>query len=207
MNINVILHVLMIDFLAIMSPGPDFFMVLRNTLTDSLKAGVYTVLGIALGSSLVFSLGLFGIGLIVIKSKILFSVIKYGGCAYLSYLAIKSITSKGSVHEPKMSSHQVRRVINKVRFFRVGLICNLTNPKAFLFVVSLSAYVAAEGNPLTDAWFIIIGSAIATLSWFTTVAFIFGNVAVRRVFYSKQRIINILFGVILLSGAAEILFL
>jgi len=207
MNINVILHVLMIDFLAIMSPGPDFFMVLRNTLTDSLKAGIYTVFGIALGSSLVFSSGLFGVGVILMRSTILFSIIKYAGCAYLIYLAINSIISKGKVHEPAISNQHTAVNTSKAEYFRIGLFCNLTNPKALLFVVSLSAYVAAEGNPMKDAWFIIIGSAIATLGWFTTVAFVFGNVAVRRVFYSKQRIINILFGLILFYVAGQILFL
>lgn len=206
MNIDVILYVLTIDFLAIMSPGPDFFMVLKSTLTDSLKAGFYTTLGITLGSGIVFTLGLFGIGAVVVSSKLIFAVIKYLGAAYLAYMAIKSILSKVKIAEPQMV-YKDNTILDKGEYFRIGLICNLTNPKAFLFIVSLSTYVAGRGNPYVDGWFIVLGSCIATLSWFTTVSFIFGRAMVRNMFYKKQRIINIIFGIILLYVASRIITL
>ena len=206
MNIHVILYVLTIDFLAIMSPGPDFFMVLKNTLTDSLKAGFYTTIGITLGSTIIFALGLFGIGAIVISSKLTFDIIKYLGATYLAYLALKSIFAKVQIYEPQMV-YQDTKIINKWQYFKSGLFCNLTNPKAFLFIISLSTYVAELGNPLIDGWFIIFGSGIATLLWFTVVSFIFGQARVRRVFYTKQKIIDIVFGVILLYVASRIVIL
>ena len=206
MHVSVIIYVLIIDFLAIMSPGPDFFMVLRNSITDSLKAGFYTTLGISLGSSIIFALGLFGIGAIVASSKYLFMIIKFAGAGYLTYLALKSIFAKVQILEPQLV-YAEQKIIEKSQYFKIGLICNLTNPKAFMFIVSLSTYVAEHGNPFIDGIFIILGSGIATVSWFTMVSFIFGRAYVRNLFYKKQKIINIAFGLILLYVATKIVTL
>ncbi len=206
MHISVITYVLIIDFLAIMSPGPDFFMVLKSSLTDSLKAGFYTTLGISLGSSIVFALGLFGIGAIVANSQHLFMIIKFAGALYLSYLALKSIFAKVKISEPQLT-YAENKSLDKIQYFRTGLICNLTNPKAFMFIISLSTYVAEHGNPFIDGVFIILGSTFATIFWFTLVSFIFGRARVRNIFYSKQKIINVIFGIILLYVAFRIVTL
>lgn len=206
MHISVITYVLIIDFLAIMSPGPDFFMVLRNSLTDSLKAGLYTTFGISLGSSIIFALGLFGIGAVVASSRHLFMVIKFAGALYLTYLALKSIFAKVKITEPPLA-YSENKSIDKSQYFKIGLICNLTNPKAFMFIVSLSTYVAEHGNPFIDGIFIIVGSTLATILWFTIVSFIFGKARIRNIFYSKQKIINIIFGLILLYVAFRIVSL
>ncbi len=206
MNTDVILYVLMIDFLAIISPGPDFFMVLKNTLTDSLKAGFYTTLGVSLGSTIVFSLGLFGVGIIVVNSHIMFALLQYFGGGYLGYLGIKSIISKPHVHEPELTGKDTQQ-INKFQYFRIGLLCNLTNPKSFFFIISLSTYVAENAHPLIDGWFILLGSIIGTMIWFTFVSFVFGRASVRKIFYAKQKIINIVFGIILIYVASKIITL
>lgn len=201
-----ILYVLTIDFLAIMSPGPDFFMVLKNTLTDSLKAGFYTTLGITLGGCISFALGILGVGAIIVNSKILFEIIKYCGVLYLTYLALKAIFTKPRVSEPQMV-YNTSNFVNKGQYFRIGLVCNLTNPKAYLFIISLSTYVAQRGNPHVDGWFIILGSSLATFLWFNTVSIIFGRISVRKIFYSKQKIINVLFGIVLLYVASRMIIM
>lgn len=208
MHYDVIIYVLVIDFLAILSPGPDFFMVLKNSLTNSLKAGFFTTLGISIGSTIMFSLGIFGIGMVVANSKFLFTLIKVSGALYLCYLALKALFTKIYIEEPQLVYSDTNSFkLNGNEFFKIGLICNLTNPKALMFIVSLSTYVSQNGNPFKDGILIIVGSFIATIIWFTLVSFIFGNVRIRRIFYKRQRIINIIFGVLLIYVAASIMFL
>lgn len=203
MHYSVIAYVLVIDFLAIMSPGPDFFMVLKNSMTSSLKSGIYTTLGISLGSSIIFAICIFGLGILVAHSEILFKIIKFAGAGYLTYLALKSIIAKPHIEEPQLV-YADKPVVNNSEYFRIGLICNLTNPKAFMFIVSLSTYVAEHGNPIQDGIVIILGSTLATLLWFSLVACVFGTVMVRRIFYKQQRLINVSFGLVLLYVAFKI---
>jgi threonine/homoserine/homoserine lactone efflux protein len=207
MHIKVILYVLLIDFLAILSPGPDFFMVLKSAMTSSRKAGIYTALGIATGSTIVFTIGLLGIGAVLISSKWLFWLLKIVGSLYLIYIALKAIFIKNSISEPQLV-YATDNISSMSSFYKLGILCNLTNPKAFMFIVSLSTYAIAHGcNNVVDILVIILVSAFNTLLWFCLVSFIFGNFKVRKIFYQKQRIIHLLFGVILLYIAALILLM
>ena len=76
-----------------------------------------------------------------------------------------------------------------------------------MFIVSLSTYVNQHGNAFKDGIVIILGSFIATASWFMLVSYIFGNIRVRSFFYKRQKIINIIFGILLLYVAFGIIFL
>lgn len=201
MHIDIILYVVFIDFLAILSPGPDFFMVLKNSMTNSHKAGIYTTLGIASGSTIIFAIGLFGIGALLASSKWLFLVLKIAGSLYLVYLALKSIFAKVGVEEPQLV-YASGENISMMQFFKSGMLCNLTNPKAFMFIVSLSTYaIAHNAGNILDTLAIILISGIATILWFSIVSIIFGNFKVRKIFYQNQRIINLLFGGVLLYVA------
>jgi|SRR5579863_1122758 len=207
MHIQIILYVLFIDFLAILSPGPDFFMVLKNALTSSHKAGIYTTLGIASGSTIMFAIGMLGIGEILASSSWLFLLLKIVGSLYLIYLALKSLFAKVSIEEPQLV-YATPDSVTMWQFYQSGLICNLTNPKAFMFIVSLSTYAVSHGaSKIVDTCAIVLGSGTATLLWFIVVSFIFGNFKVRKMFYQKQRIINLLFGGILIYVASMIIFM
>ena len=203
---SVIFYVLLIDTLALMSPGPDFFMVLKNSLNKSHKAGIYTALGIALGCAILFTLSIFGVGVLIAQNKILFMTLKIAGSLYLIYLAIKSILAKSEVKEPQLVSKENIKV-SIDEYFKIGLICNLTNPKALMFVIAVSTYLVQNGNPYTDGFVVIICTTIATVIWFSLVSIIFGSIKVRKVFYRYQRIINILFGLVLLYMAIKIIFM
>jgi threonine/homoserine/homoserine lactone efflux protein len=206
LHINVIMHVVIVDCLAIISPGPDFFMVLRNSLAKSYKAGLYTTLGITLGGGIMFAAGLFGVEKLVSTNKWIFEAIKIFGGTYLIYLALKAILSKVTIQEPQLVYIEESKA-SLLEYFRDGLICNLTNPKAFMFVIALSAYAATERANLLDNLLIVFCNCFFSLLWFILVAAIFGQARVRKIFYNKQRVMNIFFGCFLLYVASEIIFM
>ncbi len=80
--------------LAVMSPGPDFVLISRNSLVYSRKTGVYTALGLALGVLVHITYSLVGIAIIISKSIIIFSTIKLLGAGYLIYIGYKSLKAK-----------------------------------------------------------------------------------------------------------------
>lgn len=207
MHIEVVFYVLLIDLLGIISPGPDFFIVLKNSLTNSHKAGIFTGIGIAFGSFLVFALVLLGVGIIVANNKWLMLAVKTIGALYLAYLALKSLFMSTKIIEPDLSANVV---FNKhtglfKEFFSSGLLCNLTNPQSLLFFMSLSAYAVIHGaTQVVDIITMIVISTLNTALWFSLVAMIFGNVKIRNIFYKKQRIIHIAFAFMLFYVVFEI---
>src|SRR5579872_1548479 len=133
--ISLIVTVAVIHFLAVVSPGPDFIMITRNTLKYSRKTGIYSALGLGLGILLHVTYSLVGIGLLISKSILLFSIIKLVGAGYLIYIGYKSIIVKKS-HE-KYTLTQKERGIPKSKALKIGFLTNATNPKASLFFLSL----------------------------------------------------------------------
>ena len=73
--LSVILTVALVHFLAVLSPGPDFIMVVRNTLIYSRKTGIYSAIGLGLGILVHVTYSLVGIGLLIAKSILLFDLI------------------------------------------------------------------------------------------------------------------------------------
>jgi threonine/homoserine/homoserine lactone efflux protein len=206
MHLDVILYVLLIDTLAIISPGPDFFMVLRNTLSHGKRAGFYTILGITLGGTIGFIVSLLGIGIIITKSPTIFTILKVSGGLYLGYIALISIFSKVNIIDGNLDDNTIHDISRKY-YFKVGLLCNITNPKSWMFIIGLSTYVSQNGNVFIDGAIISTISAISVFVWFSIVSYIFGKAKIRHIFYKKQKILNICFGCILLYIASKIIFL
>jgi threonine/homoserine/homoserine lactone efflux protein len=206
MHLDVILYVILIDILAIISPGPDFFMVLRNTLSHGRRAGFYTTLGITFGGSLAFALGLFGIDALITKSHLLFFILKLIGGIYLTYIALNSIFGKVSIIEDNLDDKTIH-AISGFYYFKVGFFCNITNPKSWMFIIGLSTYITQNGNTLIDGSIIILISTVAVFTWFKIVSYIFGKSRIRQLFYNKQKLLNVCFGIILLYIASKIIFL
>src|SRR3989344_2739030 len=133
------LTVAFIHLLAVMSPGPDFVMITRSSLIYSRKAGIYSALGLGLGILVHIAYSLVGIGLIISKSLVLFSFIKFVGAGYLIYVGYKSLKAK-SVN---LSSQKLKpqKEISPISAVKLGFITNVTNPKATLFFLSLFTQV------------------------------------------------------------------
>jgi len=72
-----LLAVVAITFFAVISPGPDFAMVSRNSLLLSRRTGVLTALGIAAGVCVHVTYTLLGVGLLIQQSLWLFNLIRH----------------------------------------------------------------------------------------------------------------------------------
>ena len=88
------LTVALIHLLAVASPGPDFAVVVRESVTHGRRAGTWTALGV--GSAIFLHVGysLLGIGLIVSQSIVLFNALKWAAAAYLLYIGFKALRAQ-----------------------------------------------------------------------------------------------------------------
>ncbi len=82
--------------LAVISPGPDFVMALKNSLTYSRKTGIYTALGFGIGIGVHIVYSFAGLAVIISQSEVVFLIIKYLGAAYLFYIGIRALLEKPS---------------------------------------------------------------------------------------------------------------
>lgn len=136
--------VITITVLAVMSPGPDFAMVTRNSLMLSRRAGVLTALGIGLGCFVHVGYTLVGVGLLIQQSLWLFNAIKLAGAVYLVYLGVKMLRAKPGA---ALAQNAVAP-LSDTAALRVGFLTNALNPKTTVFIVSLFMQVVRPDTPL-----------------------------------------------------------
>ncbi|MGE3919954.1 MAG: LysE family transporter [Gammaproteobacteria bacterium] len=154
-----------IIMLAAISPGPDFAMVSKNAVFYSRRAGIYTALGVST-SLLIHSIYcLFGLAIIISQSLLLFSIIKYLGAGYLIYIGIKSLFSKrDKVHVEESKS---RKQLSAYQAFRQGLLCNLLNPKAIMFLLAFFTVILKPSTALGTQMIYSLEIAVIHMIWFS----------------------------------------
>lgn len=115
------------------TPGNDTIFILSRSMAQGKKAGFMSVLGIATGSLIHTTLAAFGLSMIIAKSILVFSIIKYAGAAYLLYIGYQMLTDKTSLNTDTSFS---KKSINLKKIYRDGVITNVLNPKVALFFIS-----------------------------------------------------------------------
>lgn len=199
-----IASVSILNALAAMSPGPDFVMVVRNSLNYSRKTGIYTAIGIAFGLALHIIYCAIGVAVIISQSAIIFTIIKLLGAAYLLYIGSKSILAKKSKLEIEQKNKKLQ--LSNIQAIKIGFITNALNPKASLFFLGIFSLVIV---PETPFYIVFILSAIMILTavvWFTLVSTFFTSKAIKEAFLRYEKTINIFFGLLLIALAVKLAF-
>jgi threonine/homoserine/homoserine lactone efflux protein len=123
------------------APGPDNLQVLARGISQGRAAGLVAALGFAAGISFHTTLAALGVAALLKSSPMAFEAVKLAGAAYLVWIGIKAIRSKGlsSAHERPSQPLAV--------VFRQSVIGNLLNPKVTLFfIVFLPQFVNPHGG-------------------------------------------------------------
>lgn len=194
---KILIAMCMIDLLAMISPGPDFLVVVKNSIRYSSRIGCYTAVGIALGLMVHMTYCILGLGLVISQSIMLFNLIKYLGAAYLICIGVMSFISKD---EPlQLDAKKETTMISPAGAIKMGFFVNVLNPKATLAFVSLfSAFITPETPlriPLAFAAFTVISSVL----WFSLVASIFTIQKVKTVFNKAKSRVDRTIGILLVS--------
>ncbi|PJO79287.1 LysE family translocator [Neisseria brasiliensis] len=170
-----------VHFLACMSPGPDFVLVSQQSLSRGRAAGLLTALGIALGFGVHIVYSVLGLVTVVAQSATLLTVIKIVGGLYLIYIGYKGLTAKAAgevaeIRAEKMVAESAWKIIWR------DVLCNVLNPKAVVYMLSLFTVVL---SPTTPLWQMAAYGAWMTLMlfvWFGLVALMLSVPAVNRRF-------------------------
>lgn len=188
-----------ISLLAAMSPGPDFAVVMKNSLFGSRRIGVVTAVGVGLGILLHVAYSLVGIGFIISQSIILFSIIKYLGALYLFYLAYQLLRAKSRGTETEGENELV--TLTTAQAFREGLLTNALNPKATLFFLSIFTQVIDPNTVLALQAALGLEVAAVVMVWFVTLSLIVTYAPIKQTFMKAHAfIMKLMGGALILLG-------
>lgn len=192
-----------IHLLAVMSPGPDFAMVMRNSLVYSRRTGVLAALGLSLGIALHVTYSLLGIGLLISRSILLFNAIKWIGALYLIFIGVRSLIARQPKDDKQLLSVE-KQDLTTSQALRMGFLTNALNPKATLFFLALFTTVVSPSTPVAYKLVYGLEMVIATFAWFAFVAVILSHSKINSLFARVKHRIEKVFGVVLIAFGLKV---
>ena len=165
-------------FLALLSPGPDFFLILQAALRLPLRYVASICAGIAAANGVYLIFAVLGLEAVREMDGLLL-ILKFLGSGYLVYIGIMLLRAPprdldGSA--PVMVLHQpgIRRQ------FIVGFLSAIFNPKNAIFYLSLFTVMVSVETPLSIRSLYALWMVGIVFVWDLGVALVFGNARVKR---------------------------
>lgn len=153
--------------LVVIAPGPDFAVVVKNSLARGRGAGLATSLGVATSCLVQGTLAAFGVGVIIARSQALFLAIRWAGVAYLCYLGVQALlAARRTDRWPEAQEHAAAARPQRGAAWRQGFLSNITNPKVLAFYLSvLPQFLGHAGTPTIDALLLAYTHAVLGVIW------------------------------------------
>ncbi|HEY4008269.1 MAG TPA: LysE family translocator [Pseudonocardia sp.] len=134
MSTDHLIAFLIASVVLVVVPGPTVVFVVSRALAQGRSAVLRSVAGNSTGVAVLVLLVAFGLGSLVERSVLVFTLIKLVGAGYLVYLGVRTYRERGRLAEALTAS--VPRVPGR-RLYRQGVVVGLTNPKALVFFAAV----------------------------------------------------------------------
>lgn len=189
----------------IISPGPDFFLVVKNSL-HSRAAGIYTALGSVAGLFFHSTYSLVGLGLLIAHSPLAFTVVSYVGAIYLVYLGLRTMLSSRKLHDMHVP-YSCEEEKPAYYYMRQGFLCNALNPKVTLFFVGIFSQVITPDMPIVFQIMVVLCIVLLAALWFIGVAYALSSQHIKSRFAKAEGyVVRPLGGALVLLGIKLALF-
>lgn len=181
-NIGLLLSVAILWALAAISPGPNFVMTVRLSITRSRRDGISAVAGIGWGTVIWGVAGCFGVQALFIAAPWMYLTLKLLGALYLIFLGIKLIW--GSLRGSERDHVQIEQAKSKYSAFWLGVATTIANPRSAISVASIFA-TTMPAHPSTALSLAVIAVMVAvSVAWYSIVVCLF---TLRRLATAYQR--------------------
>ncbi len=190
------------SLLATMVPGAAFAVVLRNSISVSRRAGILTAAGLGMGLAVHAALVIFGIGAIILKTKILYALIRWGGAFYLIYLGASCFRPAPSMQKAPLlfaASGGLEETSPPLeqKFLWQGFLTNVMNPKVILFFLALFMQFLSPDMPLHVSILYGLSVMVIEFIWFSLVAVFLTHPWLKELYQEKTHWIERTSGAVL----------
>ena len=207
LNIDQFLTISLVHLFAVISPGPDFIIVLRQSIHNR-YSGFITSLGIGCGILFHISYCILGVNFLLSNNSFLFHFIKISGALYLSYLGLTTFLYKSNLSTMKNNGiNKDEALSTKKNDFFVGFFTNLLNPKATLFFISLFALVIDSSTSIYLQVFYGVWMSLVTALWFCLVSLLISSYYLNIVINKYFTLLNRFMGILLILISIKMIFI
>ncbi|WP_345861077.1 LysE family translocator [Shewanella algae] len=188
-------------FVALLSPGQDFFLIVSYSIRHQLKGSRFICVGVALGNAFYIGIAIFG-WTSIRNNSLLFSLVELLGAIYLLWLGVSLLRSRARTSQFGKEKAIIPSALNQLI---LGLNSALLNPKNALFYMSLLTVIL--GNNVTTTQQISSGvwMFLAVLLWDFFIAATISQSCIQNFLNSYVHIIERFSGVIFIIFGSTII--
>jgi len=196
------LTIMVAHLLAVASPGPDFALVLRQSLAHGRRTAIWSSIGIGCGICVHITYSLLGLGYFLKNSAVALTTFKWLGAAYLAWVGIQAIRAQPRSGDIDLAAAGTGPTGGAA--WLTGFLVNVLNPKAALFFISLFPLAVNVHTPKLIQAGYGLWMTVTTAGWFCFVSMVFTRESVRRSFLQHGHWIDRALGVIFLGFAVSL---
>ncbi|RQV19911.1 leucine efflux protein LeuE [Burkholderia cenocepacia] len=173
----------------ILLPGPNSMYVLSLAAQRGVKAGYRAACGVFVGDTVLMVLSAAGVASLLKANPLLFSVVKYGGAAYLLYIGAGMLRGAWSKLRARGDAPvEAPQAVDGERPFRKALIVSLLNPKAILFFISFFIQFVDPAFPHPALSFVVLGAIAQCASFLYLSTLIFAGARLAEHFRRRRKL-------------------
>lgn len=211
MDITLLASLAVIHLVALMSPGPDFAIVVKMATQQTRLTAVYCALGIAAAILVHTLLSLLGISVMIQQSPVAYIVVQLIGSGYLAWMGFGALASALKALKLKrrpttVVTPPIDNVAQMSSFkgFKIGLYTNLLNPKALIFFITLfTVLITPQVSYATKTAAAILLFSLSFI-WFGLLALVLSKPRIQQKLLAANTIIDLLVGIIFITVAVTI---
>jgi len=196
-----LLSLMAIFAFAIVSPGADLAMVMRQAIVHGRGQAIITSFGIGAALMVHVSYTILGLGLVISQSIYLFNLVKWLGVAYLLYIGIKALRA-GKTDVTAATGDVTtapRQQQSALKAFTLGFAANALNPKAVFFFLSIFSTVVSAHTPIAIKFSYGLVMAGFLILWFIGVSLFMTTPRMRAAFSRASQWIDRTSGVVFIA--------
>jgi len=193
-------------FVALLSPGVDFFIIISNSSKYGKLSGIISSFGIACANLVYILLALFGIGLIR-DNIILFTAIKVIGAIYLLYIGFLLLRASKRDLFNTIENNKLLKMSKQLllKHFGVGFFSALLNPKNSIFYFTMFSISVQNDTPFEIQSFYALWMFSAVLIWDIFIVYLVTNKKSKKFMQKYSNKIEKISGGILIALAGSII--
>lgn len=219
MDLSLLLTLAVIHAVALISPGPDFAIMVKIATQQSRSTAIATAVGISVAILAHTILSLTGVSLLIKSSHTLYLLVQIVGATYLAWMGFGALRAGLAILAKRKASVSTRShaginieaggsglagTMSRRQGFLTGLYTNLLNPKALVFFLTLFSALITPSVTTSTKIAAAILLLLLSLAWFGFVAVMLSKAQVQLKLQRLTPIIDAAIGVIFMSVALAI---
>lgn len=209
---SLLLSIMLLHFLAQMTPGPDVLLISRLAITQGRTVAIYAIAGITLGIAVWIVLTLTGFGLLLQQWQWFQPLIMGFGAIFLTKMGWGMLSGAiAQFKQTKNANHDeytqpMETHYSHTHYLMQGLITNLINPKALIYFASVFSLAVNSAELQQMKWILAIVIIIETFLVFVLLAFILSNKKIKPYYQNYSHYIDGTAGVLFIGFAGYLVW-